>query len=102
MATPLDLTGGADINPSFDPTRLQILYAGTGTLKLTGNNTIAATIYAPNAAVSTHGNGQVYGSILSSNFGDYGNTNFHYDRNLQKKYKTMGNFVMTSFSWKKY
>ena len=102
LATPLDLTGGADINPSFDPTRLQILYAGTGTLKLTGNNTLAATIYAPNAVVSTHGNGQIYGSILSSTFIDAGNTTFHYDRNLQKKYKTMGNFVMTSFSWKKY
>jgi Tfp pilus assembly protein PilX len=102
LATPVDLTGGADINPSFDPTRLQILYAGTGELKLTGNNTLAATIYAPNAAVSTHGNGQIYGSILSSTFIDAGNTNFHYDRNLQKKYKTLGNFVMTSFSWKKY
>jgi hypothetical protein len=102
LAVPVDLTGGADINASFDPSRLQILYAGTGEIKLTGGNTIAATIYAPAASADTHGNGKFYGSILSATFTDAGNTNFYYDRNLQKKFKTLGNYMMTSFSWKKY
>jgi Tfp pilus assembly protein PilX len=102
QSTPLDFTGGGDLNTSFDPSRLQILYAGTGELKVTGGNKVAATFYAPNAVVSTHGNGAVYGSILSASFTDAGNTNFNYDRNLQRKFVTLGNFVMTSFSWKKY
>lgn len=101
-ANPLDLTGGGTVNPSFDPSRLQITYAGTGEIDLVGHNTIAATIYAPNAFAKTTGNGNMYGSILSSTMTDTGGASIHYDTSLSTKFKTLGNHVLTSFSWKKY
>jgi hypothetical protein len=99
---PLDLSGGGTVNDSYDPTRLQILYAGTDPLTTVGNNTLAATIYAPNALVKTVGNGNLYGSVLSSRFTDTGGASLHYDTSLQKKYQTLGNYAMSSFSWRKY
>jgi hypothetical protein len=99
---PLDLSGGGTVNDTYDPTRLQILYAGTDQLKLVGNNTLAATIYAPNAAAKTTGHGNLYGSVLSSTFTDTGGAQLHYDTSLQKRYQTLGNYVMSSFSWRKY
>lgn len=100
---PLDLTGGGNVNTNtYDPARLQFLYAGTGEIDVVGNNTVAATIYAPNAAMKATGSGTVFGSILSSTYTDQGGATLHYDTNLQKKFKTLGNYVMTSFSWRKY
>jgi hypothetical protein len=106
---PLDLTGGGSVNTgsgppagSYDPSRLQIVYAGTDEIDLVGNNSIAATIYAPNALAKTTGHGSLYGSILSSTFKDTGGAKVNYDTNLSTKYQTLGNFVMTSFTWKKY
>jgi hypothetical protein len=99
---PLDLTGGGTVNASYDPSRLQITYAGTGELDLVGNNTIAATIYAPNATTKTTGHGNLYGSVLSYTFTDLGGATIHYDTSLQTKYQTLGNYMLTSFSWKKY
>jgi hypothetical protein len=99
---PLDLSGGGTVNPSYDPSRLQITYAGTGEMDLVGNNTIAATIYAPNALTKTTGSGNLYGSVLSSKFIDTGGASIHYDTSLMTKFKTLGNHVLTSFSWKKY
>jgi Tfp pilus assembly protein PilX len=102
MATPMDLGGGSVSNASLDPARLQILYAGTGEIKTGGGSAFSGMVYAPNAAVSTHGNAEFYGSILSATVTDAGNTNFHYDRHLQSQFFTLGKYVMTSFSWKKY
>ena len=62
----------------------------------------AATIYAPNANVSMHGNADFYGSILSGQFTDTGGASVHYDRSLATKFVVMGNHVMSSFSWQKY
>src|SRR5262249_885558 len=50
-STPLDLTGGTLVNPAVDPSALQIWYAGTGQLTLTGGNRAAAVVYAPKASV---------------------------------------------------
>jgi Tfp pilus assembly protein PilX len=102
LSTPLDFTAGATINTSYDPSRLQILYAGTGNLNVDGAGNVSALIYAPNAAVKTTGNGNFYGSILSNTFQSGGSTSFHYDSHLQKTMLTLGNYVMLSFSWKKY
>lgn len=102
LATPIDLGGGSVSNTSLDPARLQILYAGTGQIKTGGGASFSGMIYAPNATVTTHGNAEFYGSILSASVTDAGNTNFHYDRHLQVQFFTLGNYVLTSFSWKKY
>lgn len=98
----LDVSGNAIVNSTYDPTRFQILYAGTGEMDVVGTGMAAVTIYAPNAYVKTAGNGSVYGSILSGTFKDVGSAKLHYDTALQKKYQTLGNYAMSSFSWRKY
>jgi Tfp pilus assembly protein PilX len=87
---------------TFDPTKFQIMYAGTNEIKLRGSNALAATIYAPNAFVSMASEYDVYGSILAKTFENSGHAMVHYDTSLSSKYFTLGNRVMSSFSWKKY
>jgi Tfp pilus assembly protein PilX len=99
---PLDLTGGGTVNLTYDPSRLQIIYAGSGEIDLVGNNTVAATVYAPNAFTKTTGHGDWYGSILGSTFKDTGGAHIHFDTSLTKKFTTLGDYMLTSFSWKKY
>jgi len=98
----VDFTGGSLMNASFDPSKFQILYAGTGNIKLTGGSQTAATVYAPNSTVAMSGSGNFYGSILSNQFTDSGGASVHYDRSLGSKFNTLGNHVMSSFSWQKY
>lgn len=98
----IDFTGGAVSNSSFDPSKLQILYAGSANIKLTGGAQTAATVYAPNASVAMSGNGNFYGSVLSRQFTDSGGASVHYDRSLSSKFNVLGNHVMSSFSWQKY
>jgi Tfp pilus assembly protein PilX len=100
--TVLDFTGGSFTNSSFDPSKFQILYAGTNQIKMVGGSNAAATVYAPNAYVEMHGNSDFYGSILANTFNDTGGATVHYDTSLSSKFKTLSNWVMTSFSWKKY
>jgi Tfp pilus assembly protein PilX len=87
---------------SWDPSKFQILYAGTNLIKMRGNNDLAATIYAPNANVDLASSYDVWGSILAKKYTNSGGAKVHYDTSLGGKYKTLGNRVMTSFSWKKY
>ena len=102
LATVFDLTGNAIVNASMDPARLQIVYGGSGAIEMTGGSQGAFMIYAPNAAVTTHGNSDIWGSVLARQVTSAGTPRFIYDRNLQSKFFTMGNWVMSSFSWKKY
>jgi Tfp pilus assembly protein PilX len=98
----IDFTGGTFTNGSFDPSKFQILYAGDGDIKMTGGSGAAATLYAPNADVVMSGTADFYGSILSKTFKDTGGASVHYDRSLASKFFTLGNHVMSSFSWQKY
>jgi hypothetical protein len=59
-------------------------------------------LYAPNASVTTHGNSIIYGSVLANTVTSAGTPQFVYDRHLNNTFFTLGNFVMSSFSWKKY
>jgi Tfp pilus assembly protein PilX len=102
QSTPIDFSGGSFSNTSFDPSKFQILYAGTGNIEATGGSGAAVTIYAPNAAITMHGSADIYGSILSRTYLDTGGATVHYDRSLSSKFFTLSNYVMTSFSWKKY
>jgi hypothetical protein len=87
---------------SWDPSKFQIMYAGTSLIKLRGNNDLAATIYAPNSLVDLASSYDVWGSILAKKYTNSGGAMVHYDTSLSAKYKTLGNRVMSSFSWKKY
>ena len=107
---PLDLSGGGSVNTNsgitgttgYDPSRLQIEYAGTAEIDMVGNNSIAASIYAPNAFVKSTGHGSLYGAILASTFSDTGGATVNYDSTMSTKFSVLGNFMLTSFSWKKY
>ena len=104
LATPIDFAGGTIANATYDPSKFQILYAGSGTVKVVGGAAASATVYAPNADIVKHGSGGFYGSLLGRTFTDQAgsNSSVHYDRSLGAKFFTLGNYVMTSFSWKKY
>lgn len=101
-STPIDLEGNGIGNPTYDPSILQFLYAGTGLIKIAGNGASAAVVYAPNATASLKGNGAFYGSIIANQLLDVGNGALHYDLKLQKKMYTIGNYTLNSFTWSKY
>jgi len=102
LATVFDLNGNAVVNASMDPARLQITYGGTGAIEMTGGSQGAFMVYAPNASVTTHGTSDIWGSVLARQITSAGTPRFIYDRNLQSKFFTLGNWVMSSFSWKKF
>ena len=102
LATVFDLNAQNIVNSSMDPARMQIQYAGSGAIEMTGGSNGAFMLYAPNASVTTHGNSDIWGSILARQITSSGTPAFIYDRHLQSQFFMMGNFVMSSFSWKKY
>ncbi len=100
--TVLDFTGGSLSTGSYDPSKFEILYAGTANLKMTGNAGSAALVYAPDAQFTMSGTTDFYGAIVSSKFTDTGGATVHYDRSLSSKLPTVSNYALTGFSWKKY
>lgn len=100
--TVVDFEGQTFVNGSFDPSKFQILYGGEGTIKMTGGTSAAATVYAPNAEVTMGGGTDFYGSVLAKTFSAQSQVNIHYDRSLASKFFTLGQHVMSSFSWQKY
>jgi hypothetical protein len=102
QATPIDLTGGTTTNSSYIPKKLQILYGGTGTVKVAGGAATSMMVFAPNAAVQLKGGGDLYGAVLGKTIDDGGGTSIHYDRDLPTEFYVAWNTMMSSFSWKKY
>lgn len=101
-ATPIDLEGNGISNPTYNPGDLQILYAGTGTIKIAGNGSSAAVVYAPNATADFKGNASFYGSVIANQLLDVGNGAIHYDMKLKKEMFTVGDYMLNSFTWNKY
>jgi type IV pilus assembly PilX-like protein len=101
-STPIDIEGNAINNPTYDPSMFQMLYAGTGTIKIAGNGASAAVVYAPNATVDFKGNGQFFGAVIANQIADVGNGSIHYDMRLKKRMFTVGNYALQSFTWNKY
>ncbi len=101
-ATPITLTGNGFSNPTYDASMLQFNYAGTGQIKIAGNGASAAVVYAPSATASFRGNGAFYGSVIAAQVTDVGNGAIHYDRKLQRKLFTVGNYMLSSFTWSKF
>ena len=100
--TAIDLTGGTTTNTSFNPSNFQIQYAGTGGVKMSGGTSASAMVYAPRAAVGLSGGANFYGSLLGATVNISGGTMVHYDRHLNSTFATAGNYMLTSFTWKKY
>jgi Tfp pilus assembly protein PilX len=98
--TPLTLTGNSITNNTYNPSNLQIIYAGTGNIQLTGGAATAAVVYAPNANVTLSGNGDIYGSVIAGRMSVTGGGNLFYDTNLAKSAVSSGLPVMSSFTWR--
>jgi Tfp pilus assembly protein PilX len=99
---PISLQSGIISNPSFNPSNLRILYGGTSPVTVAGGAAAAAVLYTPNAPITVSGGSNFYGSIVGSQVSDTGGTHFHYDRNLGDDFFIVGNYIMSSFTWKKY
>ena len=101
MTTPLDLSGGGVSNPSMNPQNLQFVYAGTGSIKITGGSQTAALVYAPNASGSFSGaSTDFYGAVITKYVTSMGGFSLNYDRRLQNMVMTAGPPMMTAFTWK--
>jgi hypothetical protein len=101
-ATPADLAGGVITNASFMSRDFRILYAGTGTLKLTGGTTTSATVYAPKASLDMSGGAHFFGSVVGAGIKLDGGMKFHRDRDLANQFFTLGPQMMSAFTWKEY
>ena len=84
QTTPIDMSGGAVTNSSYNAANMQIQYGGTGTIKLTGNSATAAVVMAPNAVAELKGTGDFYGALIANKVAAGGNAAIHYDRALLK------------------
>jgi hypothetical protein len=102
-STAIDLTGGGVINNAgWDPSMLQILYAGTGNVNIKGGANAVGLLYAPNATLAFNSaGGNWYGAVITGSMSDMGGASIKYDVNLQKKYATVSNWMLDSFTWKK-
>ena len=98
----IDFTGGTFANPSMNPADLQIQYAGSGLIKLAGSSAAAGLVYAPGARINFTGGADWYGAVIGQFVDDSGGTAIHYDRSLQTGFFTVSNYMMSSFTWKKY
>jgi Tfp pilus assembly protein PilX len=109
-AMPIDFSSGSVTEGvvAYDSSKLQINYAGTGTIKITGGAATTAVVYAPRAAATLTGGGDFYGEIIASTIADTGGAVIHYDSNLANRglfttvLYTPGNPMLSSFTWKKY
>jgi hypothetical protein len=100
----LTLSGGGVANSTFVASNLQINYAGTSPVSLSGGTASAAIINTPNADVTLSGGADFYGTLLTKTLNDSGGTAIHYDQALSSMFssESTGNPLLTSFSWKKY
>jgi hypothetical protein len=96
----LDITGNGLSNTTWDPQMLQFQYAGEKIIEMDGNGDTAALIYAPNAQGRFWGNADFYGSVIMRTMEFGGDAGIHYDNNLQRSVLTVGNPVMSSFTWR--
>ena len=98
----IDLTGSSLSNPSLIPANFQILYGGTNLVTINGGSTTAMLLYAPNAPFKLNGGGNLYGAVVAGNVTDLGGGAIHYDRQLQKQFYQLGNYMLSAFNWQKY
>ena len=101
-SSPVTLTGNSVQNPTLNPMDFQLMYAGTGTISLKGGSQASGLLYAPNASFSFAGGATWYGAVIGSAMTDMGGATIYYDRRLSNSAFTVGNWMLDSFTWKKY
>jgi hypothetical protein len=102
MATPINLTGGIIANPTYDPTMMRFLYAGTGNVKLAGGASASALVYAPNSTMSFTGGSTFFGAVVGGKITDMGGTTINYDRRLDTTALMEGPPVLSAFTWRSF
>jgi hypothetical protein len=104
MASPIDFTGqSVTTNSNLNPAMFQILYAGTGNIKMAGGADTAGLLFAPNATVQNNSAGaQWFGAVIARRVTDAGHAVIHYDRHLQKEFMMVGPWMMDSFTWRRF
>jgi hypothetical protein len=102
-SNPISLTGGGVANATLNPANFQISYAGTGTVNVKGGAQASALIYAPNCTFSFNSaGGDWYGAVIAKTMTDMGGAAVHYDRRLATEFQMVGNYMVSSFDWKKF
>jgi hypothetical protein len=89
-------------NSSWDASRVQFIYPGTSPLAFANNSNFIGTIFAPNAPLNLANNGNFYGSVVGSAVTIANNGDLFYDRKLASGNTTVGNWMLSSFNWKKF
>jgi len=88
----------------YDPTMLQINYAGTARVDWNNHATSVLELNAPNATVNVQSS-VIYGSIIGNTVNFNNDAQLHFDRHLTTLGPTtyqVGDDMLTSFTWKKY
>jgi hypothetical protein len=80
--TPISLSSNSVSNTSGIAANLQINYAGTQTVTVTGGASAYYVLNAPNAPVTIHGGSDLYGAIIANTIDDSGGVNLHFDTAL--------------------
>lgn len=79
------MNGGTTAGTSNQPINLQIWgtkTSGVQDIRIAGNGSLSAVLYAPQGSVKINGNGDVMGSVVANDITVVGNAMFHYDESL--------------------
>jgi len=71
-------------------------------IKLAGGAQSSAVVNAPYSSINFAGGGSFYGAVIGQYVKDTGGADIYYDRQLQNAAFTIGNWMLQSFTWKKY
>jgi filamentous hemagglutinin len=106
QGSPINMSGGTVLNATMISSNFQIQYAGTGSVTLSGGASSAGIVDTPNAPLNLSGNATWYGALIGSTITDSGGATICYDRALSSggstAYSTVGNYMLESFTWKKF
>jgi hypothetical protein len=99
----LDFSGGSISNSGGTPADVQIVYAGTADMVLSGGSSSAGVVYAPNSDITMSGGSPWFGAIVGRTFINSGGSAVHYDRSLSASLVSGGgSFQLIGFSWSKF
>ena len=104
VGDPIDYQTLYGVAVNVPPECVQLNYAGSGAVKLSGNGAICALITAPNASVDLKGGGSggyMVGSIRALNVSMSGGYPLHYDVQLSKAGGVVGTMATTAYTRKK-
>ena len=74
-----DLAGQGLTNSSQIAKNFNVVSASTGSVNITGQGNIYATVYAPDASAKVSGNGEFFGAVIANTVTLNGLGEFHYD-----------------------